>query len=174
MRWVASFRYLGLDVERAGGWEGMARRMVNASRMRANRYALHGMKLGEYAPDTAWFLYNATCIPLHNNGVQVWGATQKQCKTLDKEMARVGALVLGLGSRAALTDFVFGDLKQLTTASRQDHLCLRYLGQLARMPETRAVKQMFLMRKADFNAKVAAGVCAATCSNPQSQEASRS
>lgn len=181
MRMVGSFRYLGLNVSRDGGWDEMARRMVDASHLRSNRYALHGMRLGEYAPDTAWFLYNATCIPLHNNGVQVWGATKAQCATLDKEMIRVGALVLGLGFKEANNigaEFVLGELKQMTTASRQDHLCLRYMGHLARMSDKRAVKRMFLLRKADMDNALAAGDATARrladSSNSQSREASLS
>ena len=70
---------------------------------------------------------------------------------MDDEIVRAGSSLLGLGRNDAPREFVFGELKQLPTATRQDHLALRFLGHLARMPEKRAVKRFFLQRMVDVD-----------------------
>jgi hypothetical protein len=173
MRFVVGFRYLGVTIPRDGGWQEMASSMVKASLMRAEKMAFAGMRHGDYAPDTAWYLWNATCAPLLNNAVQVVGYTTAQCKAMDDEIHRVGCSLLGLGRSETPRQFIFGELRQLPTATRQDHLALRFLGHLARMRETRAVKRFFLQRLADAEGDVASAL-APRVVDPQSGVATRS
>jgi exonuclease III len=173
MRFVVGFRYLGVTIPRDGGWQEMASSMVKASKMRAEKMAFAGMRHGDYAPDTAWYLWNATCAPLLNNAVQVVGYTTAQCKAMDDEIHRVGCSLLGLGRFETPRQFIFGELRQLPTAARQDHLALRFLGHIARMRETRAVKRFFLQRMEDAEGDVACAR-ALRVMDPQSVAATRS
>jgi hypothetical protein len=173
MRFVVGFRYLGVTIPRDGGWQEMASGMVKASHMRAEKMAFAGMRHGDYAPDTAWYLWNATCAPLLNNAVQVVGYTTAQCKTMDDEIHRVGCSLLGLGRKETPRQFIFGELRQLPTAARQDHLALRFLGHIARMRQTRAVKRFFLQRMDDAEGDVA-DARAPRVLDPQTVAATRS
>jgi hypothetical protein len=149
MRFVDRFRYLGVTIARDGGWTRMSESMVSLARIRAESSAFVGLRHGDFAPDAAWYFWNAVCAPLLNNAVQVWSSTQKECCVMDTEITRAGCSVLGISRTGTAHDFVRGELKQLPTAARQDHLALRFFGHIARMPRRRAVKRFFFVRRID-------------------------
>jgi hypothetical protein len=167
---VTSFRYLGVSIDRDGGWDGMANGMVLLSRLRAEKTAFVGLRHGDFSVDTAWYFWNAICAPLLNNAVQVWSCTQRQCAKMDAEIVRAGASVLGVGKRTSAS-FVLGELKQMRTAPRQDHLLLRFFGHLGRMPDYRVVKKFFLLRHRDTTTRLAYGFANATAKDgPQAHD----